>query len=121
MATNVARRTEETALDVVNVILGIGLALSPWLFAYTGETTAAWNAWVVGAAIALVAIGALVAFAQWEEWVNLILGVWAILAPWLLGFSAITAALYTHMIVGLIVAVLAGFELWFARSRTSTA
>jgi hypothetical protein len=72
----------------------------------------AWNAWIVGAAIALVALGALVAFTQWEEWANLILGVWAVLAPWLLGFGGVAYATYAHVIIGLVVAVLAAVELW---------
>ena len=60
-----ARRTEETALDVVNVVVGVCLALTPWVLGFTGTAAAAWNAWIVGAAIALVALGALVAFTQW--------------------------------------------------------
>jgi len=115
------RRSEETALDVANLVVGIALALTPWIFGFATETAAAWNAWVVGAIIALVAIGALVAFAEWEEWVNLILGIWALVSPWALGFATIAAAVYAHVVAGLIVAVLAGLELWFAHKRPSTA
>jgi len=117
----VTRKTEETALDVANLVVGIALALTPWILGFTGEPAAAWNAWVAGALIALVAAGALVAFAEWEEWANLILGVWAIASPWVLGFATVAAAVYAHVIAGLIVAVLAGLELWFARGRPSTA
>jgi hypothetical protein len=60
------RRGEETAIDIVNAVLGVCLALAPWALGFTGEVAAAWNAWIVGAAIALVAVGALVAFTQWE-------------------------------------------------------
>src|SRR5437660_1229864 len=56
------RRSEETAIDVVNAVLGVCLALAPWALGFTGEVAAAWNAWIVGAAIALIAVGALVAF-----------------------------------------------------------
>ncbi|WP_163268768.1 SPW repeat protein [Chelativorans alearense] len=121
MASDVTRGTQETALDVVNLVVGIALVLTPWMMGYAAETTAAWNAWVVGALIGLVAIGALVSFAEWEEWANLVLGIWAIISPWLLGFAAITAAVWAHVIAGVIVAVLAGLELWFARHRTSAA
>ncbi|MCT7374820.1 SPW repeat protein [Chelativorans salis] len=121
MAKDVIRNTQETALDVVNLVVGIALLLTPWALGFMAETTAAWNAWVVGALIALVAIGALVSFAEWEEWVNLVLGIWAIISPWVLGFAAIAAALWAHVIAGLIVAVLAGLELYFARQRMSAA
>jgi len=118
---SVTRKTEETALDVANLVVGIALVLTPWVLGYTAEAAAAWNAWVVGAIIALVAIGALVSFAEWEEWVNLILGLWAIISPWVLGFATVSAAVYAHVIAGLIVAVLAALELWSARGRPSTA
>lgn len=121
MVDNVTRKTEETALDVANIVVGICLALTPWVLGFAAETAASWNAWIVGAAIALIAIGALVAFAEWEEWVNLILGIWAVVSPWVLGFADITAAVYAHVIAGLVVAVLAALELWFARQRPSTA
>ncbi|MFC7399987.1 SPW repeat protein [Chelatococcus sp. GCM10030263] len=91
--------------------------LTPWVFGFTGEATAAWNAWIVGALMALVAIGALVAFAEWEEWANGVLGVWAIISPWILGFSGITAAMASHVVISLIVAVLAAVELWTTHNR----
>jgi hypothetical protein len=115
------RKTEETAIDVVNVVVGVCLALMPWLAGFTHDAPAATNAWLVGAAIALIAIGALVSFKEWEEWLNLALGVWAILAPWLLGFSPNRSATYAHLIAGAIVAVLAATELWLVRTRTSAA
>src|SRR5260370_26195302 len=99
------RRREETAIDVVNAVLGVCLPLAPWALGFTGEGAAAWNAWIVGAAIALIAVGALVAFSQWEEWANPILGVWAVLAPWLLDFARVAYATYTHAVLGLGVAL----------------
>ena len=111
------RRSEETAIDIVNAVLGVCLALAPWALGFTGEVAAAWNASIVGVAIALVAVGALVAFTQWEEWANLILGVWAVLAPWLLGFAGVVYATYAHVIIGLVLAVLAAVELWMVSKR----
>ena len=106
-----------TALDIVNIVAGLGLFLSPWYLGYTGETYAAWNAWIVGAVVALIAIGALVAFREYEEWANLVLGVWAVIAPWALSFSGTAGAVTAHVIAGLIVAVLAAIELWFVHNQ----
>jgi uncharacterized membrane protein len=114
------RRTEDTAIDVANVVAGVALALSPWLFGYTANAAASWNAWVVGVIIAIVAIGALVSFRQWEEWINLALGAWAVISPWVLGFSAVAAATYAHVVLGLIVLVLAAAELWLVYRRTTS-
>lgn len=120
MANNMTRRTQETAIDVVNLIAGLVLAISPWVLRYAGQGYA-WNAWIVGVVMALVAIGALVAFQKWEEWVNLVLGIWAIISPWALGFAANSGAMATHVIVGLVVAILAGVELWLAQHRPFSA
>ena len=111
------REAKETAIDLVNVVLGLCLGFAPWALGFTSEMAATRNAWIVGAAIALIALGALFAFREWEEWVNLALGVWAILAPWLLGFATVAAALYAHVIIGLIVGVLAALDLWMIRNR----
>ena len=111
------REAKETAIDLVNVVLGLCLVFAPWALGFTSEMAATRNAWIVGAAIALIALGALFAFREWEEWVNLALGVWAILAPWLLGFATVAAALYAHVIIGLIVGVLAALDLWMIRNR----
>ena len=111
------REAKETAIDLVNVVLGLCLVFAPWALGFTSEMAATRNAWIVGAAIALIALGALFAFREWEEWVNLALGVWAILAPWLLGFATVAAALYAHVIIGLIVGVLAALDLWMIHNR----
>ena len=58
------REAKETAIDLVNVVLGLCLVFAPWALGFTGEVTAAWNAWIVGAAIALIALGALFAFRE---------------------------------------------------------
>jgi hypothetical protein len=63
--------------------------------------------------IGVVAIAALTKFAEWEEWINLALGLWVLVSPWVLSFAAQTTAKWAHVFVGLIVAVLAGLKLWF--------
>lgn len=109
--------TARTVLDVVNAIAGAALALSPWFLGYVAETYAAWNAWLVGAAIALVAVGAVVAFHEAEEWVNLVLGAWAVVSPWALGFSTLATVPLLHVVVGLVVAAVAASRLWVAKGR----
>ena len=122
MFTSVTKRkTEDTAIDTINAVLGVCLALAPWVLGFTDNSSAAWNAWIVGAAMALVAIGALVSFAEWEEWVNLALGLWTVIAPWALGFAGLTYALYAHVIIGLVAAALAAVELWRVHYPTTSA
>lgn len=106
-----------TAFDVVNIVAGLGLLLSPWYLGYAAETYAAWNAWIVGAAVTLIAVAALLAFHEVEEWANAGLGLWAVIAPWVLGFPAVASAMWAHVIAGLVVAVLAAVSLWFTTNH----
>jgi phosphoglycerol transferase MdoB-like AlkP superfamily enzyme len=59
------------ALDIVDLVAGVGLLISSWLLGFTAVSYAAWNSWLVGAAIALIAVAALCALSEGEEWVNL--------------------------------------------------
>jgi SPW repeat len=65
--------------------------------------------------IAVAAFAALAAFQKWEEWINAALGAWLIVSPFILGFSAISAALWNQLGVGLVVLVLAA---WAAMAET---
>ncbi|MBP1847376.1 hypothetical protein J2046_005660 [Rhizobium petrolearium] len=50
------------------------------------------------------------------------LGIWAVVAPWVLGFSTVTAAMWAHVIAGIVVAALAAGSIWFSHnSPLSTA
>jgi len=99
--------------DAGNLVLGIWLAVSPWVLAYAHEVTPAWNAHIVGIVIAVAAAAALIAFHRWEEWVNAALAAWLIVSPYLLGFSALYAALWNQLAVGVLVGALA---IWAAVS-----
>ncbi|WP_354124283.1 SPW repeat protein [Bradyrhizobium sp. LA6.10] len=92
------------------MILGAFLFVSPWIFGFDAGTVSQ-NAYITGIAIAILAIAALAAFAVWEEWLNLIVGLWAFVSPWVLGFQG-TTAMTVHVIIGAAVAILAAIELW---------
>jgi hypothetical protein len=89
--------------DVANLILGAFLFFSPWMFGF-GAGKASENANIAGIAIAVLAIAALAAFAIWEEWLNLIVGLWTLVSR--------TTAMTVHVIIGAAVAILAAVEIW---------
>jgi len=114
-------QNELTAMNVVNVLAAVFLFVSPWLFGFAGNQSAAWNAWVSGLVIAGLALAAVVDLQEWEEWVNVALGVWVAAAPWLLGFAGLAEAMWTHVAVGVAVAVLAAVELWMIHNSPRVA
>ena len=102
--------TNAKLCDVANLVLGAILFCSPWLFGF-GAGKVSENATISGLVIAILAIAALAAFAVWEEWLNLIVGLWTMVSPWVLGFQG-TTAMTVHVLIGAAVAVLAAIEIW---------
>jgi hypothetical protein len=101
----------------VNIIAGVALALSPWLFGYAADAVAVWHACIAGIVTVLIATGALVAFQKYREWANLIVGVWIVAAPWVLGFTVLAAAMWSHVIAGVTIVAIAATSLWLANDR----
>ena len=94
--------------DWVNLTLGVWLFISPWALGYA-NSTAAWNAYVLGAAIVVFAAAAAYMPHAWEEVVNSLLGVWLIASPFVLGFSGATVVALHTVIIGLLITA---FALW---------
>ncbi|MBN8964835.1 MAG: SPW repeat protein [Rhizobiales bacterium] len=103
-------RRREAAIDLYNVILGSFLFVSPWLFAFNSDT-AREGAFVAGALVVLVSMLALAAFAEWEEWVNLAIGCWLLVSPFVLDFPHKTG-MHVAIVVGVTVTFLSLLELW---------
>lgn len=105
---------KESAIDVINLVLGAGLISTPWIFGFASAEVASRNAWVSGAMIAVAAIMALVSFAEWEEWANVLVGLWVAISPWTLSIHLVMSedAIRTQVALGLVIAVLAAVELW---------
>lgn len=90
--------------DWVMLVLGIWLFVSPFILQYADlRGTAALNSYVLGIAVVAFAVAALARPQMWEEWVNLALGIWLIISPFVLGFQSETVALWNHVILGLLI------------------
>ena len=55
---------------------------------------------------------------KWQDWANLVLGLWLVLSPLILGFSGTSSATWNAVILGLLVGLLA---LSVAREKPKTA
>ncbi len=93
--------------DWGNLLLGAWLFISPWVMAYTDISRAAWNAHILGAAIVAFSAIAVYLPRMWEEGVNIALGIWLLISPWVLDFATYRNITANAVIVGLLVAVLA--------------
>jgi hypothetical protein len=106
----------DRVLDLYNLLLATLLFVTPWLFARANQT-AEMDLWISSAAIAVLSLAAIVAFAKWEEWANFALGIWLIASPGVLGFTH-TSAMHFSIAVGAAVAFLSLLELWLVYEET---
>jgi len=108
--------------DWANLILAIWLFISPWVLQFgavqatnagngppVAVSHAAWNAWVLGVIVFLVALSAIGNIDVRQEWWNMVLGAWIFVAPWVLGFVGLSRASWDHWIVGALVFL---FAIW---------
>ena len=111
--------------DPLNLILGIWMIVSPWALRYQTDMTlnavmsnaATSNAVILGILIAAAALVALFRVMAWEEWVNVVLGIWLVVSPFILGFNGLMNALWNQVVVGVVVGILA---IWSAVAAPET-
>jgi hypothetical protein len=109
----------ERSREWLNLVLAVILFVSPWVLGFAGETAAAWTAWGTGIVIGALAVAAIMRFQEWEAWASLVLGLWLAISPWLVGFADVLAARWTDVVLGLLSAAIAAWEVWFVRSHKS--
>jgi hypothetical protein len=110
----VATRGGETRrwADWVNMAFGLLLAVSPWLLQFTGLEGATLNAVIIGGLVCALSALALTLRDRWEAYISGLLGFWAMLSPWLIGFTAYDIAMLAHIGLGALVVVVAAIEVW---------
>jgi SPW repeat len=94
----------------LNVIVGVWLFISPWVLGTTSDAATAWNAWIIGAAIfvvALIALGATASAATVAPWVNVVLGVWLFISPWVLRYTDVSDGAVNAWVFGVVTVLVA--------------
>jgi VIT1/CCC1 family predicted Fe2+/Mn2+ transporter len=101
--------TQVRSASGLNIAAGAWLIIAPFLLAYSDVAEGVWNDVIVGLAV--------LAFASYRvarpgsgiglSWTNALLGGWLIIAPFALGYSDVTAAVWNDVIVGVVVVSLA--------------
>jgi hypothetical protein len=97
-------------------ILGLALAAAPFALGYRDNTFAMWTSVVLGLIVLLASVfeGLDEQKAKWEWWVAGIAGILAVIAPFVFGFTLVTMAFWTMIILGAVMVILAGYEVFFA-------
>ena len=97
--------------DQLILLLGLWLIVSPWVYSYPQGSQQMINAIVSGLVIAVLAAFDLYKTYFWAVVVNLLLGVWVAVSPWVLRLAEQSTLMWNSVIVGIAVAVLALWEL----------
>ncbi|MGV9559567.1 SPW repeat protein [Streptomyces sp. NPDC003401] len=90
-------------------LLGLYCAVSPWILHYTaGQPALVTHNLIVGIAIGLLALGFTAAPARMYglSWAMCALGVWMIVAPWVVGDSPDAGVAVNNIIIGALALVL---------------
>lgn len=98
------------AVEALALVTGLYLAASPWIAGFNGFTTLAVNNLITGIAYALLLSGFGHAYERTHAraWAAALLGVWTILAPWVVaGNVDTTRTVINNVIVGAIALLLA--------------
>jgi SPW repeat len=107
---------KEAWFDVVNLALAIFLFLSPWMYRFASNLPVARDAWICGIVIGLASIWAIVSYSEWEEWVNVVFGLWLLISPWILGFhNTVLPAMRVDVSVGIVIVLIAVTDMWMTR------
>jgi len=106
--------------DWANLVLAIWLFFSPWILAFAmpsgaggaaSASNASWNSWIFGVVLFVIAASAIVRLRAWEEWLNALIGIWLFIAPFVLGFTNVPGAAWSHWVVGVLVFIFAVWDL----------
>lgn len=109
MQDTIKQWTYAKLCDLGSLVLGCILLVSPWLPGLPAGAQSQ-NAFISGAIIIVISAASLAAFAVWKEWLNLIVGFWLILSPWVLQFEG-ARSMRLDVVIGIVVVLLAEAEL----------
>ena len=109
--------------DWLVTLIGVWLVISHWALditipegvSATMATVAQWNAIASGVVAIALGVAATAVFKRWEEWADIALGIWLVVSPWFLGFSAIEAAMWNVTICGALIILSAAWSLYDER------
>ena len=111
--SSTAAGNDPVAASTLNIIAGIWIILSPFIFGFWNLAAPSWASVIVG--VAVVVLAAIRVAAPMRNvglsWINFLLGIWLVISPWVFGYAMRPRMVWNDVILGVIVGVLA---LWSA-------
>jgi prepilin signal peptidase PulO-like enzyme (type II secretory pathway) len=94
------------AASGVNIVLGISLIVSPWVFGYAAGSRAAWNSVIVGALIVILAAGNCFSYRTrtGPNWINVLLALWTMISPLVYGYTGNIGGVVDNIALAILVA-----------------
>jgi hypothetical protein len=94
----------------INIVLGIWLIISPWIYGFAHTAMNATTSSVIVGILVLI-FGILRYNAPHTRtvlsWANLILGIWTLISPWIFRLTDSTAYVSNSVVVGILIGALA--------------
>ncbi len=101
--------------NVVNALIGIWFIIAPAVLPFANDNAMGWTS-VIGGLILLILAGTAVLSADarrqaWMQWVTGLVGIWFIIAPWVLSFTTRPGDFWTSLILGIVALILSVWDL----------
>ncbi len=97
-------------LSWIIALAGLWEIVAPFVFGMTATTAFLWDAIIVGLALAVFGVWAALAneenTVKYLNWINAVLGLWLVIAPFVLSYSSAATAMWNDIIIGLVALVL---------------
>jgi hypothetical protein len=112
-------KTHRTWEDWLGMLLGVLIILSPWFptqasheIVDAGRSVVIVNTFAVGILVFFLAQLEYVALQRWEEVTAILLALWLIVSPYILGYHGDGLLRFYHSTLGGLVLLLATLQLW---------
>jgi hypothetical protein len=105
-------RSHRSWEDWLGMLVGITIALSPWISGQMGSQAMMFNAIVTGGLVFLLSQMEATNLHRWEQLAEIALGLWFGASPFIFGYSEDGPLRFWHFALAGVIVVLALVELW---------